>query len=100
MDPPTLAELHALLARRDDGPRGLLGVDPAAPPTEIVRAYQALVARIHPANFPTDVERHRAASDLLTAAQVAYRTLRAAPRPPRTLAEGSGTHPTIARPKA
>ena len=27
MDQPTLAELHALLARRDQGPRGLLGLD-------------------------------------------------------------------------
>ncbi len=98
MEPPTLAELHALLARRDQGPRGLLGLDPVAPPVEIVRAYRALVARIHPANFPTDVERHRAASDLLTAAQVAYRTLRAAPRPPRELAHGSGPHPTLKRP--
>lgn len=95
MDLPTLSELNALLARRDDGPRHLLGVDPAAPPLEIARAYHALVARIHPANFPTDVERHRAASDLMTAAQVAYRTLRAAPRPPRNLAQGSGRHPAV-----
>ena len=61
MDQPTLAELHALLARRDQGPRGLLGLDATAPPAEIARAYHAMVARIHPANFPTDVERHRAA---------------------------------------
>ena len=98
MDQPTLAELHALLARRDQGPRGLLGLDATAPPAEIARAYHAMVARIHPANFPTDVARHRSASDLMTAAQVAYRTLRAAPRPPRRLAQGSGAHPTIKRP--
>lgn len=97
MEPPTLAELHALLARRELGPLHLLGLDACATHAQVAHAFRDLVARIHPALFPDDVERHRAATDLFTAAQQAYRALRAAPREPRDMAVGSSPHLSVPR---